>query len=234
MGNTLTKITGAAKLGTAEKKRLAAKGRKAVATVVAMKRTIKKAFYAMGRALAVLKEPAVFHALGHPSFAQLCTTIEISESQADRLIAITEHFSPRDAKKMITSTKATSIIDLASAIGGKTTAKGLLKQGTVHLSDGQTIDIRSASSHAIDGAARRLRSRRKPSGHGGLMVSPNAKHFFTALRAATKKAKLADVRIEEIAASKSDEAKMRLVASVHDAGKLADALKKAAQMLTRH
>lgn len=231
MGTTLVKVKAAAKLGAAEKKRLAARGRKAVATVLAMKKVIKKAFYEMGRALAVLKDPAVFRALGHPSFEELCASMKMSDSQADRLIAITEHFSAREAKELITSTKATAIIDLASAMGGKTTPRGLLERGTVHLANGKTIDVGSASSHAIDAAARSLRANRKPSGHGGLAISPEAKRFFARLRSEAKKARLGDVRIEEIAASEDEEAKMRLVAGVKDARALAHALASASAAL---
>ncbi len=54
-----------AKLGVAEKKRLAAKGRKAIAVVLREKRRIESSFYAMGRALETLKDVGVVHALGH-------------------------------------------------------------------------------------------------------------------------------------------------------------------------
>lgn len=226
MGN-LKKVKRAVKISAAESKRLAMEGRKAIATVLKTKRIVEKAFYEMGRALAVLREPAMFRALGHTSFQQLCdTTLEISESQAGRLIAITEHFAARDAKKLVTSTRGTAIIDLAAAIGGKTTAKGLLARGTVHLPDGETIDVHTAQAHAIDAAAHRIRARAKPSTHGGLVVSPEARRFFARLRAALKKAKL-DVHVDEIAASASVGAKMRIVVGVDDASTLATALRDA-------
>ncbi len=223
----LTKTTRAAKVGALEKKRLAAKGRAAIATVLKKKHVIEDAFYEMGRALSVLRDPAVFRALGHSSFEQLCdTTLGVSDSQAGRLIAITEHFSARDAKKFVTSTRGTAIIDLARALGGETTPKGLLTRGSIHLPDGQTIDVRSAEAHAIDAAAHRVRAHRAPTRRGGLVVSAEAKQFFVHLRAALKRAKL-DVRVEEIAASESVGAKMRIVANVHDATKLASALRAA-------
>lgn len=83
----------------------------------------------MGRALATLKDPGVLHALGHPSFAALCTSMGISVGQADRLVHIVHSF-PESATKHLTSGKATAIIKLAGAIGGRTTPKGLLAKGT--------------------------------------------------------------------------------------------------------
>src|SRR6185312_11403130 len=151
----LTKAEAAVKRAAAEKKKLAAIGRRAVAAVLKAKRDAQKAFYDMGRALAILRDASVYHALGHSSFEQLCeATLGISDSQAGRLIAITEHFDARDAKKMITSTRATAIIDLAGALGGDTTPKGLLARGTVRLPDGASIDVRSADAEAIERAAR--------------------------------------------------------------------------------
>src|SRR5579884_1785370 len=228
MGN-LQKVEAASKRAATEKKRLAAKGRKAIAVVLKMKKDIQKSFYAMGRALAVLRDESVYRALGHTSFAQLCDTrLEISDSQAGRLIEITEHFGAREAKKLVTSTRGTAIIDLARAMGGKTTPKGLLSRGTVHLPNGKSIDVRSAEAHVIDAAAHEIRARRPPNGHGGLVVSDEAKHFFARLHAALKKAKL-DVKVDEIAASEAVGAKMRLVANVGDASKLAAALRAASR-----
>jgi hypothetical protein len=229
----LTKLEATAKLGAKETKRLEARGRDAVATVLKMKKVIESSFYEMGRALAVLKDPAVFRALRHTSFEQICdTTLGISESQAGRLIAITEHFGARDAKKLITSTRGTAIIDLAKAIGGKTTPKGLLSRGTVHLPGGKTIDVRAAEAHAIDAAAHDVRAHHAPSTHGGLVVSKDAKRFFERLNAALKKSKL-DVRVDAIAASETVGAKMRIVAGVGDASKLAAALRAAARSGSR-
>ncbi len=226
----LKKIEAAEKLGASETKRLAARGRTAIATVLKMKKVIESSFYEMGRALAVLKNPSVFRALGHTSFEQLCdTTLAISESQAGRLIAITEHFGAPEARKLVTSTRGTAIIDLAKAIGGKSTAKGLLSRGTVRLPGGKTIDVRSAEAHAIDAAAHEVREHRGPSTtHGGLVVSKEAKRFFARLHAALKKSKL-DVHVDEIAASKNVGAKMRIVAGVGDASKVAAALHAAAR-----
>ena len=224
----LTKLTTAEKRAAAEKKKLVAKGRAAIAVVLRKKRDVENAFYAMGRALAVLRDAAVYHALGHSSFEALCeTSLGISDSQAGRLIAITEHFGAREAKKLITSSRATAIIDLANALGGHTTPKGLLARGTVTLPSGHRIDVHAADAHAIEQAAHAVRARRAPSGRGGLVISPEAREFFSRLHAALRRAKLA-ARVDEIAASERLGAKMRIVAGVHDARALAGALRAAA------
>ena len=67
-----------------EEKRLAARGRRAMAVVLRMKARIERAFYAMGKALAELDDPRVFRALGFASFDALCEVgLKISPAQAD-------------------------------------------------------------------------------------------------------------------------------------------------------
>ncbi len=224
----MTKRAGdVAKVGVAEKKRLAAKGRAAIAVVAREKRRIESSFYAMGRALATLKDPGVVHALGHPSFAALCTSMGISVGQADRLVHIVQSF-PEPATRRLTSGKATAIIKLAGAIGGKTTAKGLLARGTVHLSDGDTIDLKASDATRIDAVARKLAAHAKKPRRGGVVVSSAAHAFFVRFERERKASKLASVRVDEVAASKADGGKMRITASVADATKLGRALIRAA------
>lgn len=207
--------------GSAESKRYAVKGRKAIALVSKMKTRIENAFYAMGEALAVLDDPRVFHALGHTSFDALCAVdLKVSPAQADRLIHIVNSYTANEAKKL-NATKATAIIDLAHAIGGRTTARGLLARGTVHVGK-TTIDVRSANATKIARTAKALREGKHTSGPG-VHVSEGDARAIRAMATAMRHAKL-DATIEPIAADAAGGAKMRIVARVHDKLALAQAL----------
>ena len=207
--------------GSVESKRLAAKGRKAVAVVLTMKKRIERSFYAMGKALAVLDDPRIFHALGHPSFSALCSVdLGVSPAQADRLIHIVDSFSQAEAKRL-TSTKATALIDLARAIGGKTTARGLIARGTVHVGK-RTIDVRSANAARIARVAKELRDGKHRQGPGVHVPEEDARYLQQLARAV--RATKIDATVEGIAAGAAEGARMRIVAHVRDAKKLARAL----------
>lgn len=204
--------------GSSESKRLAAKGRAAIAVVVKMKGQVERAFYTMGKALAVLDDPRIYHALGHTSFDALCTVeLKVSPAQADRLIHIVNSYSAAEAKKL-SSTKATAIIDLAHAIGGRTTARGLLTRGTVHVGK-TTIDVRSANATKIANAAKTLREGKHTSGPG-VHVSTEDARTVRAIATKIRHAKL-DATITAVAADAAGGAKMRILARVRDKTQLA-------------
>ena len=206
---------------TAEEKRFAATGRRAMAVVLRMKRQIEKAFYVMGRALAALDEPRVFRALGYESFDALCEVgLGVAPAQADRLVHIVNSFTAAEAKRL-TRTKATAIIDLARAMGGRATARGLLARGTVHVGN-KTIDVTSATATKIDRVAAELRAGKHTSGPG-VHVAPEDAKAVAAIARELRAQKL-DATIEAIAADAARGAKMRLVARVRDRRKLARAL----------
>jgi hypothetical protein len=217
MGN----IEKLARAGLKEKSRLAKKGRAAIATVVAMKKQIQKSFYAMGKALVVLRDPAVIRALGHPSFEALCEVdLKMSDAQAVRLIHIVESF-PKGIADDLGSTKATAVIDLANALGKKATASGLVKRGTVHLPNGKSIDVKAASAANIARAARAVH---KPNVHGpGMHVSPEDRRLVAHVAAALRKAKVR-ATVEALAASGKDGARMRLTVNARDAPRVGRAL----------
>ncbi len=180
--DTIEKV---ASRGVKEKARLAAQGRAAIAVVVAMKKQIQKSFYAMGKALVVLRDKAVIAALGHPSFEQLCEVeLRMSDAQALRLIHIVESFSKGIAGHL-GSTKATAIIDLANALGKKTTPSGLLKRGTVHLPNGAAIDVKSASAAKI--APAHVIHASRPANGPGVHVSPAERRLAKHVAAAEAK-----------------------------------------------
>lgn len=212
-----------AKLGLAEKRRLAAKGRKAIAMVLAMKRQVETAFYAMGKALVTLADKGVIRALGHPSFEALCEVeLKMSDAQAMRLIHIVESFPQRDVAHL-TSTKATAIIDLAGALGHETTPRGLVKRGTIHLPNGQTIDVRGASAARIAGAARTVRARHSSARAPGIHVSAEDGRLVASIVRELRRAKVT-ARVDAIAAGTKTGAKMRLTVNVRDAKKVGRAL----------
>lgn len=218
----LAHVERVAKLGLADKRKLAKKGRAAIAIVVAMKRQIEKAFYAMGKALVTLSDKAVIAALGQPSFEALCEVeLKMSVAQAERLIDIVESFGRRDVAHL-TSTKATAVIDLAGALGHETTAKGLLKRGTVHLPGGRAIDVSAASAAKIASAARSIRAKR-PAHGPGVHVSAGDRRIIDHLIRELRRAKV-KATVDAIAASASTGAKMRLTVNVRDAKKVGHAL----------
>ncbi len=218
----LARVNAVAALGAKEKALLAKKGRAAIAVVVAMKREIKKSFYAMGPALVVLREPAIIRALGHPSFDELCTVeLAMSDAQANRWIHIAESFSKREAEGL-TSAKATAVIDLAHALGKDTTAKGLIKRGTVHLPNGSSIDVKAASAARIASAARTIRSGRPASGPG-IHISPADRRLLDHVVAKLAQAKI-KATVAGVAGGAKTGAKMRLTVGLRDLRKLGQAL----------
>ena len=113
-----------AALGAAKKQSIAKKARATIALIVAKKDEIARDFYTIGRALVALDDKAVIAALGYKSFAALCDVeLRMSAAQAARLMNVVKSFSERDAEQL-TAAKATAIIDLAGAMGGKTTPRG--------------------------------------------------------------------------------------------------------------
>ncbi len=218
----LARVRGVVALGAKEKARLARKGRAAIAVVVAMKKEVQKSFYAMGRALVVLRDAAVIRALGHPSFAELCDVeLRMSDAQAVRLIHIVESFGERAAADL-GSTKATAIIELAGAMGKKTTPSGLVKRGTVHLPSGGAIDVRSASAAKIARAVREIKVRRPAKGPG-VHVSPQDRRLVERVAAALRRAKI-KATVEALASGGPTGARMRLTVNVRDTSAVGRAL----------
>ncbi len=139
-----------------------------------------------------------------------------------RLIHIVESFPQRELAHL-TSTKATAIIDLAGALGHETTPRGLLKRGTIHLPNGQTLDVGGASAARIASAARNIRAHHARSHQHGVHVSMEDQRIVTRVVRELRRAKVA-ASVNAIAASNETGAKMRLTVNVRDAKKVGRAL----------
>ena len=136
------------------------------------------------------------------------------------MIRIVGSFTAAEAKKL-TRTKATALVDLARAMGGRATARGLLARGTVHVGKA-TIDVGAANASKIDRVAKELRAGKHATGPG-VHVSPEDRKTVAAIARGLRAAKI-DAIIEAIAADAEGGAKMRIVARVRDRKKVARAL----------
>ncbi len=150
--------------GVAKSAGLVGKARADIALVNRRKHEIASAFYDIGEALARLKKPAVWKALGHESFAAMCDReLGLSVSQADRLIDIVHHMTKSEARKLGPA-KAAALADLIDATDSRDTVRGALSRG-VKLPGGKKLDVRGSSTRAIERATKAVRGR-KPSGRG--------------------------------------------------------------------
>ena len=210
----------------AKKKDIAKRARAAIALIVAKKDEIAHDFYAIGRALVALDDKAVIAALGHRSFGELCDVeLGMSAAQAARLMNVVKSFSEREADEL-TAAKATAIIDLAGALGGKTTPKGLLSRGTVRVPGVGAVDVHAADAAVIARAARSARAKAPAKKSHGVSLSSADKALVTHLRAALRRAKLKSATVEGIAASAATGGRFRITAYLHDAPAVGEALMK--------
>ncbi len=222
--NQLATIERITKLGTAEKKKLVTKGRAAIAVIKSKKDEIARDFYVIGEALVALDHKGVVAALGHSSFAQLCDVdLGISASQAARLMSVVRHFSKREAEHL-SAAKATSLIDLAGAIGGKTTPKGLLARGTVHVPGVGEVDVKASGAAAIARAAKKARAGKPASGRGVHLAAGDGE-FIKRVR----HAKVKGAVIDGIAASAKTGGRFRITGFIRDAKAIGHALVRASR-----
>ncbi len=227
MGKNAEKVAAAtqlAKLGSKKKHAIAAKARAAIALIKSKKDEIARDFYLIGQALVALEDKAVIAALGHTSFGQLCDVeLQMSAAQAARLMNVVKSFSKRDAEKL-TAAKATAIIDLAAAIGGKTTPKGLLSRGTVHVPGVGAVDVHGADAAAIARAARSARAKGAKKTIHGVSLSATEKALVAHIRAALRGAKVKSADVEGIAASAATGGRFRISGYLHDVHAIGRAL----------
>ena len=219
----LAKIGRTAKLGAKRKAAVAKKGHAMIALVKAKKDEIARDFYVIGKALVWLHDQSVASALGHSSFAELCDVeLQMSSAQAQRLMNVVKSFPKRTAEEL-TAAKATAIIDLAGALGGKTTPKGLLERGTVHVPGVGALDVKSADAATIDRAAKAARAKRRHATHG-VSLSSAEEQLVAHLRAALRRAKLESAEIEGIAASAATGGRFRISGYLRDVHAIGEAL----------
>lgn len=230
MGNTgdkLDAIERVRKVGLAEKRKLAAKGRAAIAFIRSKKDEIARAFYDIGKELVTLSDEGVVSALGHPSFASLCDVeLGMSPSQAARLMKVARSFSQREAGSL-TAAKATALVDLAHAIGGKTTPKGLLERKTVTVPGVGSIDLASSGAAEIARAAKRARAKTGNTPTRGVRLSTEDKSFLRHARAAVNR-DANGTTVQAIAASSATGGRFVVKGLIRDARAIGHALIRAA------
>jgi hypothetical protein len=177
----LAKRAGAA--ASAKLARIVAEAQRDLALIKRRRAEIADAFYDIGEALVRLKRREVVLALGYRTFAELCEKqVDISASQAERLIDIVQNMSREDAIAA-GSTKAASLVALARATPTDDTPAELMAHGVrVH---GKKLDVARASARAIATAVAQVRTR-APS--RGRTVSREEHAAVAALAAALSKA----------------------------------------------
>jgi hypothetical protein len=214
-----------AALGAAEKKKLAAEGKKLIARVKALRSTLQRASFDLGRALARLKDSAIWGALGYKSFRALCdTTLHISVDLADELIAIAQSFSAREAKKLGTA-KAVALIDLAKALPGEHTPAGLLGRGSVKVGK-RTLDVKVASAYDLANEARAIRAAHPTPSRRGVHVEASERHLAAALDHALAHHGV-EAKVSAIAAGKATGARIRIELPMRDLTVLARSIREA-------
>ena len=218
------KIDALAKLGAKRKAAIEKKARAAIALIKSKKDEIANDFYVIGKALLALDDKAVVAVLGHPSFGALCQIeLGMSSAQAQRLMNVAKSFSKREAADL-TASKATAIVDLAGAIGGKTTAKGLLARGTVDVPGVGAIDVKSADAATLDRAARAAREKDAHKTTHGVSLTSADKQLVAHMRAALKRANVKAAEIEGIAASVATGGRFRISGYLRDLHAICEAL----------
>ncbi len=214
-----------AALGAAEKKKLATEGKKLVKRVKALRATLQRASFDLGRALARLKEDTMWRALGYTSFRALCdTTLHISVDVADELIAISRSFSASQAKNLGTA-KAVALIDLAKALPGEHTAAGLLGRGSVKIGR-RTINVKGASAHDLTDEARAIREAHPSSARRGVHVEASERHLAAALDHALAHHGV-EAKVSAIAAGKALGARIRIELPMRDLAVLGRSIREA-------
>jgi hypothetical protein len=214
-------------LAAAEKKRLAAKGKKLMERVRALRDEREKMAHEMGKALALLKDKAMIHALGYQSFQALCSIgLGMSHDTADQLIDISQSFTVAQTAALGTA-KATALIGLSRALGGKHTPSGLLSHRNLDVGRGKQFDVKAASADAIHRVASDLRDRAPIAARRGIHVTPEDKAFVARLNKALHAHGL-DAEAIAIAGPHETGGKLRLDGLIRDARLLAKALQDAA------
>lgn len=145
--------------------RIVAAARRDIAFIRSKRGEITAAFYDIGEALLRLKKPEVPRAFGRPSWDAFCSTdLQMSATQAQRLIDIVESMTRDEAVALGTSTKASSVAELIGATPEDDTVADAL-HGKV-IVRGRTLDVKNMSAGAIAEETKKVRTRKTNRGRG--------------------------------------------------------------------
>jgi len=136
---------------------------------------IKQDFYEIGLALARLKEPAAFAALGYTSFRECCKReVGISGTKADELVAIATGMSAEIARGL-GHTNAMALVTLCRATP-EDDRPADLAAGTVTLPSGEVLDVAGSSARDKVSAAKEIRATTtRPSASGAGAKKPQGR-----------------------------------------------------------
>ncbi len=228
MTTSLDRVRRVKAKGAALQKFNAVRARKTIARVVALKKRVEESFYEMGKLIKPLKAAAMFGALGYETFAALCDAeLGISDDQADRLIDIVDHFTPKLATT-VGNWKATALVELSRALGKQVTPATLLQREHVAFGNHQVINVRTATANRILQAARSLRDKKPAAGRRGVHVTAEEKALVNRLVRELDDRKV-KAKITSVAGGKVKGGKLKLEVNVHDARALGLALTAAAK-----
>lgn len=140
----------------AKRQRLAEQGFAAIATIKALRTKLAGDYLEMGRALKALKADGVAEALGHGTFADVCTReLDLSVTRADQLIALYETLDAETVRSL-GADRASALMRLADATPDDDTVRDLLS-GPIALPTGRSLDARKATITQVLDAATAFR-----------------------------------------------------------------------------
>ncbi len=214
--------------GKALQKGNAARARKSIARIVALKKRVEQSFYEMGKLIKPLKAAGMFGSLGYETFAAMCDAeLGISADQADRLIDIVDNFTPKLATT-VGNWKATALVELSRALGKRVTPSSLLRREHVPFGNHQVINVRTATANRILQAARSLRDTKPEAGRRGVHVTAEEKALVNRLVRELNQRKV-KAKITSVAGGKLKGGKLKIEVNVHDVHALALALSAASK-----
>jgi hypothetical protein len=160
--------------------RILAEAKRDIAFIRSKRGEITAAFYDIGEALARLKRPEVPGAFGRASWEDFCKVdLQMSATQAQRLIDIVATMSREEAVALGTSTKASSVALLLGATPEDDTVADALRGKVVVR--GRALDVKSMSANAIAREAQKARSARKGKNKRGRGASDEERARVAAL-----------------------------------------------------
>lgn len=128
--------------------RVVAAARQDIALIQRKRADVAAAFYDIGEALVRLKTSGAHRAFKRPSWEAFCVAeLDMSESQAERLIEIVQQMTREDAIKLGTFSKASSVARLVKATPAEETVAQAIREGIVV--GGARLDVKHASARQI-------------------------------------------------------------------------------------
>ncbi len=191
--------------------RIVATAKRDIAFIRSKRGEITAAFYDIGEALVRLKKPEVPRALGRASWEAFCTAdLQMSATQAQRLIDIVQSMSRDEAIALGTSTKASSVAELVRVTPEKDTVADALR-GKVAVR-GRKIDVTKMSANAID--AETKKARKRTTGRGRNVSAADRKRVAALTKSLRTQGLTATIEIK--AGLMNREAKISIVAPLSE------------------